>query len=58
MAATDPARAVSAAAAVVRVAVRAPFTARARRELLFCLAGLPFVVANPVAGFVVVVDLI
>jgi signal transduction histidine kinase len=47
-----------AAAAVARVAVRAPFTARARRELLFCLAGLPFVVANPVAGFVVVVDLI
>ncbi|HEX8005215.1 MAG TPA: hypothetical protein VF482_02170, partial [Trebonia sp.] len=32
---------------------RAPFTARARRELLFCLLGLPFGIFVPLAGFVV-----
>ncbi|HEX6525189.1 MAG TPA: sensor domain-containing protein [Streptosporangiaceae bacterium] len=37
---------------------RAPFTARARRELLFCLLSLPFVVFLPLAGFFVTVDLL
>jgi signal transduction histidine kinase len=32
-------------------AVRAPFTARARRELLFCVLGLPFSVFLPLVGF-------
>jgi hypothetical protein len=32
-------------------AVRAPFTARARRELLFCLLSLPFGFFIPLAGF-------
>src|SRR5258708_30341924 len=32
-------------------AVRAPFTGRARRELLFCLLGLPFGFFIPLAGF-------
>ena len=32
-------------------AVRAPFTGRARRELLFCLFGLPFGLYVPLAGF-------
>ncbi|MGC4814341.1 sensor domain-containing protein [Micromonospora sp. DT228] len=40
-----------------RAAVVAPFTKRTARELAFCLAGLPFVVVNPVALFVVAVDL-
>jgi hypothetical protein len=31
--------------------VRAPFTGRARRELLFCLLGLPFGIFIPLAGF-------
>ena len=44
--------------AVARAAVLAPFTRREGRELLFCLAGLPFVVVNPVALFVLAVDLI
>src|SRR5258705_3708280 len=45
--------------AVARAAVVAPFTRREGRELLFCLAGLPFVVlANPLALFVLAVDLI
>ena len=39
-------------------AVVAPFTRRAGRELLFCLAGLPFAVVNPLVLFVVTVDLI
>jgi Putative sensor len=47
-----------AAAAVARAAVRAPGTSRARREFLFCLAGLPDGLANPVVVFFVVVDLI
>jgi signal transduction histidine kinase len=41
-----------------RAAIVAPFTRREGRELLFCLAGLPFVVVNPVALFVLAVDLI
>jgi signal transduction histidine kinase len=43
--------------AVARAAVVAPFTRRAGRELLFCLAGLPFVVVNPLALFVLAADL-
>lgn len=42
---------------VARAAVSAPFTRREGRELLFCLAGLPFAVVNPLAFFLVVVDL-
>ncbi len=44
--------------AVARTAVGAPFTRRTGRGLLFCLAGLPFIVVNPVALFVLTVDLI
>lgn len=44
--------------AVARAAVVAPFTRREGRELLFCLAGLPFAVVNPLALFVLAVDLI
>ncbi len=44
--------------AVARAAVVAPFTRREGRELLFCLAGLPFAVVNPLAFFVLAVDLI
>jgi len=71
MAATERARTVStaapgrghpggrgAAAAVIWAAVRAPWTARARREFLFCLAGVPFAIANPLVALVVAVDLI
>jgi signal transduction histidine kinase len=43
--------------AVARAAVAAPFTRREGRELLFCLAGLPFAVVNPLALFVLAVDL-
>ncbi|MGC4748412.1 sensor domain-containing protein [Micromonospora sp. DT201] len=35
----------------------APFTRRLGRELLFCLAGLPSILVNPVALFIVAVDL-
>ncbi|HEY3981106.1 MAG TPA: sensor domain-containing protein [Streptosporangiaceae bacterium] len=44
--------------AVARAAVSAPFTGRAGRELLFSLAGLPFVVASPLALFLLAVDLV
>ena len=44
--------------AVVRAAIVAPFTRRHGRELVFCLAGLPFAVVNPLVLFVVTVDLI
>lgn len=44
--------------AVARAAVVAPFTRRQGRALLFCLAGLPFAVVNPLVLFVVTVDLI
>ncbi|HEX5288229.1 MAG TPA: sensor domain-containing protein [Streptosporangiaceae bacterium] len=44
--------------AAARTAVSAPFTRRAGRELLFSLAGLPFVVASPPALFFLTVDLI
>ena len=43
--------------AVARAALAAPFTRRQGRELLFCLAGLPFAVINPLALFVLAVDL-
>jgi signal transduction histidine kinase len=43
---------------VARAAIGAPFTRRQGRELLFCLAGLPFAVLNPLALFVLAVDLI
>jgi signal transduction histidine kinase len=51
-------RPLGGAMAVATVAMRAPFAARARRELLFCLAGLPFGVVNPVVVFFLVVDLL
>ncbi|MDR0344682.1 MAG: sensor domain-containing protein, partial [Nocardiopsaceae bacterium] len=44
-----PARPVTSA---LRTVLRAPADARARRELLFCLAGLPFAIPLPVAGFI------
>jgi signal transduction histidine kinase len=37
--------------AAARAAVRAPFTSRARRELLFCVMGLPFCVPVPLVAF-------
>jgi signal transduction histidine kinase len=46
------------AGAFVRGAAAAPLHGRARRELLFCLAGLPFGLVNPAVTFVIVVDLI
>jgi signal transduction histidine kinase len=44
--------------AVARTAVVAPFTRREGRELLFCLAGLPFAVVNPLVLFVLTVDMV
>ena len=38
-------------------AIRAPFTRRQGRELLFCLAGLLFAVVSPLGLFVLTVDL-
>jgi signal transduction histidine kinase len=43
--------------AAARAAVVAPFTRREGGELLFCLAGLPFAVVNPLALFVLAADL-
>ncbi|HEY1641271.1 MAG TPA: sensor domain-containing protein [Streptosporangiaceae bacterium] len=43
--------------AVARAAVQAPFTRRAGREVLFSLAGLPFVAASPLVLFFLAVDL-
>lgn len=43
---------------VARAAVVAPFTRRQGRELLFCLAGLPFAVVSPPVLFVLTVDLV
>src|SRR4030088_2337829 len=51
-------RPLGGAMAGARVAIRAPFAARPRRGTLFCLAGLPFGVVNPVVVFFVVVDLL
>ncbi|GAA2691631.1 histidine kinase [Actinoplanes palleronii] len=42
---------------MARAVVRAPFTARQCRELLFGVAGLPLLVVNPVVLFVLAVDL-
>lgn len=46
-----------AAARAFRAVAGAPLTARARRELLFCLAGLPFAVPIPVLAFFAVAAL-
>src|SRR5260370_599462 len=46
------------AGAFVRGAAAAPLRGRARRELLFCLAGLPFGLVNPAVAFFIGVDLI
>jgi signal transduction histidine kinase len=43
---------------VARAALVAPFTRRQGRELVFCLAGLPFVLINPLALLILAVDLI
>lgn len=43
--------------AVTRAAVVAPFARRQGRELLFCLTGLPFAILNPLALFILAVDL-
>jgi signal transduction histidine kinase len=43
---------------VAGAAAHAPFTGRAVREVLFCLAGLPFAPVNPVLAFFVVADLL
>ena len=48
----------AAAARVLRAVLSAPFTARSRRELLFCLAGLPFIVPLPVVAFIAVASLV
>ncbi len=45
-------------ARVLRAFVSAPFTARSRRELVFCLAGLPFLVPIPVVALVAVARLV
>jgi signal transduction histidine kinase len=39
--------------AILQAAVRAPLSGRTRREVLFCLSGLPFVLVNPVTVFLV-----
>ena len=44
-------------AALAATVVRAPFTGRARREILFCLLGLPFGVFLPLLGFFVIIRL-
>jgi signal transduction histidine kinase len=43
---------------VAHAAVVAPFTRRTGRELVFCLAGLPFALANPLLLFLLAVALI
>jgi signal transduction histidine kinase len=40
----------AAAARIIVAAMRAPFAARSRRELVFCLAELPFLLPVPLAG--------
>ena len=42
---------MTAPAVAAAAAVRAPFTGRARRELLFCVLGLLLSLALPVVGF-------
>jgi signal transduction histidine kinase len=46
-------RPAAAGLAVMHAAVRAPLSGRARREVLFCLSGLPFILVNPVTVFLV-----
>jgi signal transduction histidine kinase len=46
---------MTAPAAAAGAAVRAPFTGRARRELLFCVLGLPLSLPLPVVGFAVTI---
>jgi len=46
-------RPAAVALAVLHAAVRAPLSGRARREVLFCLSGLPFILVNPVTVFFV-----
>jgi signal transduction histidine kinase len=41
----------AAALLVMNTAVRAPFTSRSRRELLFCVVGIPFCVPVPLVAF-------
>jgi len=53
----DRPHAAAAAGAVLRAALRAPFAPRARRELLFCLAGVPLGILNPVLAFFLTVEL-
>ena len=43
------------AAAVARAPFTAPFTGRARREVLFCVLGLPLSLPLPVVGFAVTI---
>jgi signal transduction histidine kinase len=43
---------------LIRAVVVAPFTRRTGRALLFCLAGLPFAVVNPVVLVILTADLI
>jgi signal transduction histidine kinase len=59
-AASGPAgqRPAAAGLAVLRAAVRAPLAGRARREVLFCLSGLPFGLVNPVTVFLVSTELL
>lgn len=54
---TPTAKPPPAAPAWVRTVV-APFTRRTGRELLFCLAALPFVMLNPVALVILAVDMV
>jgi signal transduction histidine kinase len=48
----------TAVARVSRAAVRAPLSGRARRELGFCLAEIPFLIPIPLAGFLVALVLL
>ncbi|MCW2910267.1 MAG: hypothetical protein JWL68_5056, partial [Actinomycetia bacterium] len=50
--------AMPAVRSILRAAVQAPVSGWARREVLFCLAGVPFGLANPVVGFYLVTVLL
>ena len=41
-----------------RAAARAPFSSRARREVLFCLSGIPFGFLSPLLVFFIALDLL
>src|SRR6267378_2471419 len=45
------------APAVAAAAVRAPFTGRARRDVVFCVLTLPLILPGPVVGFAVTIGL-